>query len=97
MKLYTFKWKYGKVEEPLQAVSESQALMILAINIANRSDLSEENARKMVYRAFRNGRLDYELEEPYVPPKKEVKERPKPEPPKDPKYVQSFLDFTKEN
>jgi hypothetical protein len=98
-KLYTFKWKYGKIEEPLQASSEMQALRILAINIARKNPhVTEENCMKMVFNAFRNSRLDYDLADPYVPPKKEpANPEPKPEPkkPDGTKYVQSFLDFTK--
>lgn len=97
--LYTFKWKYGKVEEPFQAHSMKQALMMLSLKIAERAPhLTKEDCKKMVFRAYRNFRLEADVTEPYVPPKKaEANPEPKPEPkkPDETKYVQSFLDFTK--
>lgn len=60
--LYTFYWPNGKKEEPLQASSTKQALFIL---IKRYQDKNSYFDKFKILNSFRDGILNYKLDEPY--------------------------------
>ena len=90
--LYTFKWDNGKVEEPLQAASTKQALWVLIYRYQQKDPSFD---KFIVLNAFRDGRLDYTLDEPYQHIRNP---NPKPSKPKKKEPAQlSFKGFTGKN